>query len=868
MKVEQACRFRMDEGYCICAKSDGLKPSQEASFGDAFNSTMNDIFPDFGYSILSCMAGKNEVFLARSTLRTDVLGRKTIYTHTYVMPSEDYAKSMEENPGLMLSIPMDRFMDAHNTGSHLEQLELKAPAKDTMDIARLFEKYQLTPARYGKLMMGAYEAMTGNGSLRLFTDLPMQKTEEMVRELTYCIVAGLLPVLRGKVSFSSGADPRMTISVLPREYHGEMKSTDIVFGVENDRFTNIRPKDEISAMFFEALGKASHEERRKMLMNMQSWLNEVVNVQDGLSVMLVATAYCLSSGQELSQNTSLTLFKSISNTKGFSTRVANALLTGLVKMMNSKGGCSSNALSFIAEWYLKDSTAAYQDEADRAFAGASVDICVALAEAVLAMPMTDNIRRMLLTLLRNIPAESGLLSKEAQNKVVLWIMGENVEAFSDYAAAMVLRYEDSQILELVRGLLASAQTRSLSASEKVMLIRTLERMKDARICLNDADGDILDKLSPAYSPEMMTCALKYLILVRFPAKGAEGGHELLEKIASRYPRYFEEIKKYFSRGINHCMEIWERYQANHCFRNKKTLIEIANTCREYNVFENPCGVFERTAGEMILELVNEDFLDRRETAQIKYYVTVLMRRWMDAVQALRVSPKMQQKIKLGIIDKFWTAITYKQIWENDSELPDFMRNAPAEMKQKLELVDLCLGLRRNPTDTGRWVDLITSPNTPEEYRWLLLKSAGNMMSILVSKRILVWDLALLTCWKDTEDGGEVDLEKFLTVCEGLERTVGRKKAEFYMDASDSILLRDETLSKSITKMGGKLPAVLEMLIEQLNSQKKGFLRGLFGGSSKDKRSSDTRSFGQYAADSKRRSGKHGEFDPTDPDNLF
>jgi hypothetical protein len=232
-------------------------PAQEQALGDIFNSAMNTIFPKLGASVLSCAPGKNDAFYARNTLRTDILGRKTIFTHAYIFDAEEYARYMDSDPTILLSIPMEQMLDSQAPDAQMEQLELSVPEASGMQLESLFEKYHLTPVRYGKLLIGAYEALTSNASLRLKTKLPLEQTEQMVRELTYCILHGLLPVLKGRVSFSSGADTRMKISVIPAGDDSEQAS-DIVFGVEEDGYTNIRPKDEISAMAFDALGKTYH----------------------------------------------------------------------------------------------------------------------------------------------------------------------------------------------------------------------------------------------------------------------------------------------------------------------------------------------------------------------------------------------------------------------------------------------------------------------------------------------------------------------------------------------------------------------------------------------------------------------------------
>lgn len=869
MRVEQACRFRLDEGYCIFAKSAGLQPAQEIALGDAFNSTMNTIFPKLGASILSCTPGKNDAFLARNTLRTDVLGRKTIFTHAYILSAEEYTRCMEENPEILLSVPMEQMLDAQTPEAQMSQLELQMPEEGQWSLEALFEKYNLTPERYGRLLMGAYEAMTSNASLRLKTNLPLERTEQLVKEMTYCILDGLLPVLKGKVSFSSGADTRMKISVIPAG-DTAIQSSDIVFGVEEDRYTNIRPKDEVSALAFRALGSASHTERRQVLEKMQYWLNEVTNVQEGLSVMLVSAAYCMSSGRELSQDMSLMLFRSITSAgKGFSNLVINGLLTGLVKQMNAQGSCSSQALSLIAGWYLKDSSAGYREEADLTFATAPVDICAALVQAVFLQTMTDNVRQLLRVLLKRIPPESGALPEDVQDQVILWILAENVEEFSQYATILMSIYGKDQMVRLAQGVLAGASGRKLTASEDIVLAKALRTLTEAGVCLREDECAQLDSFSLYYSDELMNSALAYLFAVRLAGKTPEEGLKLLEVLAVQQPKYFAVIYDEMAGGTRNCALLWEHYQTKHCLRSGMNALELEQTCKTVNTFQNPGGLFEMRAAALWMALVEEDFSLYTESAQLQYYVTVLIQRWAKDTLRLAISDKTKTWICNEIVKCFWKTIPFEKIFTNEFQLPEFMHRVPAEGKQKYEVLNLCLGIHQEPTNTQRFIDLVCSETTDAAYRKELTYCARRLVGILLKKQAyLSWDLTLLSFWVQTEEGGTVDVNKLTAYCNALDQYFGKHNKKFRIEAEDSLLLKDEKLVKTICKLGNDVPGVLGQLIEQLKSRKKGLLQNLFGSGSSEKKpgffASDEQSpkrGGRFAENSRRDKGR--AFDPTD-----
>lgn len=109
MKMEQACRFRTDEaGYMVCARSQGLTADNENNLG-YFNSTMTSLFekdgsgPRMGQSILSYAVseengGRRDFLIAKSTMRSDIKGRASIFTHAYFMGLDEYARCMETDP--------------------------------------------------------------------------------------------------------------------------------------------------------------------------------------------------------------------------------------------------------------------------------------------------------------------------------------------------------------------------------------------------------------------------------------------------------------------------------------------------------------------------------------------------------------------------------------------------------------------------------------------------------------------------------------------------------------------------------------------------------------------------------------------------
>lgn len=211
MKMEQACRFRTDEaGYMVCARSQGLTADNENNLG-YFNSTMTSLFekdgsgPRMGQSILSYAVseengGRRDFLIAKSTMRSDIKGRASIFTHAYFMGLDEYARCMETDPSAIYGIDTGDMMTAQS-GSQL-------PPKETVlrggfELSVLREKYGLTDERYALLLYNVYQAVAGGGSLALLTQLPLSQTQDMVREVAYCAAMGMLPGLRWRLTCSS-----------------------------------------------------------------------------------------------------------------------------------------------------------------------------------------------------------------------------------------------------------------------------------------------------------------------------------------------------------------------------------------------------------------------------------------------------------------------------------------------------------------------------------------------------------------------------------------------------------------------------------------------------------------------------------------
>lgn len=829
MKVEQACRFRTTAGYGFTARSAGIDRAQESALADVFNDSMSGVFPKLGTSILSCAVNGPYVFFSRNTLRTHET-RASIFTHSYVIPAEAYTRMMQEMPQQLLAVPASSLMDVQNCGENLELAEFPSAEYGELSLDELFAKYRLTPQRYSRLLMGAYDAMTSNRSLRLYTNKPIEETDQVVRELTCCIVDGLLPVMKGNVTFSSGPDTRMKISVL--QAGNPIQSRDLVFGVEDDSYTNISYRDDLSKICFQALGATNREERHELLQKMQDWLGEITNVDDGLSLMLICTAYVYSSLQEPNHDLFMNLFRSFARAAGksLSLRVANALLTSLVNNLIEYDMVSTKALSNIAEWYLMDSSKEYRSAADKALTHASEAVCVALADAVVKMPVTDNVRELIFTLVGGISADSPELNDDVKLQLLFWIIRENANELADFCEDVMKTYTAAQTAELAAQILASAGQRGLNSAEIAVVARALQTMSPdnaANTWFNKETYDRLDEhmdeLRGSYIPVLVSNFLN--IRVRLYPR-IQDQLELLMRLTRKYPEFRIELENTMqSAGADDPNALlWEHYQTEVIFTEDVTGDKVYGLCKKYNTFMNASGPFERKAMDILGPYIRLQMSNAFAGDEGVQKADDLAMYFLRENGKLKASEELKTSLKRFVLNEFWGMLTYEHILKIKKDVSFELRDAEVlNARFKCPLVTACTKIMSKPDQAQDLIELVTRNTLSEQdqqlVQQLMLRVASNLMS---KKYFVSWDLLLLYCWVGGEEY-DIDLlsDKLLDIREWLEK---RKISIRSNHAADSILLKNEKLSKLVRKNLSQETDLAYELVAEL----KGSRGGLFG----------------------------------------
>lgn len=833
MKVEQACRFRTSEGYGITAKTPGFDRNHEKALADAFNDSMIPVFANVGNSILSCSVDKAYTLYAKNTLRTHET-RKVIFTHGYVVPTEDYARMMQEMPQRLLAVPASALMDIQTCGETMEQVDFPGTVYGELSLDEIAAKYHLDANRYSRLLMGAYETMTSNRSLRLYTSVPMEQREQLVRELTYCIVEGLLPVMKGRVSFSSGADTRMTISVLPA---GEaVKHGDLVFGVEDDSYTNINFRDELSAACFQTLGSASREERKDLLEKMQNWLGEIVNIEESLTLLQICAAFIYQSGQKMTYDVAFGLFRGFQNAAGksLSMKNANALLTELVSYMIDNDLVTTQAVSHFAQWYLMDSSAAFRRKTDMVLQNTSAELHVALVEAILQMPTNQNVRELINVLVRDLPVNSPELTDETRDQLALWIIREDADELAAFRDGVLRDYSDAKMTVLSQQLLSDAQDRRFNKAELEVIARTLYHMNAADTWFDQEDYARLDTHLEEFIPDQTDVIVANVLNIRVKLYSRiQERVDLLMRMSARYPAFHNSLNMLMRSGQLDAEKqtLWEHYQTRTIFTEDVTGDKVQEICRTYNSFMVAEGPFERKVRELWSRYMEDRMkammagngADHGEAADIRKkmanefkQLNSLAASFLEEAARMRVSDQTREILCGRVAEAFWNLISYKHIACCDLRVShELLEIDVPGQRRKCRILTECLQIMTRPDRTEMMIETVKSHRWSEkEWNEIQLLLTNLVCKLMAKKYHVSWDLLLLSCWLEDE---EYDLDAFNDCLLKIEHW--RKKQKITVrswSADDSVMLRDNALRKQVrrsisdeTEMGERLAAELK-----------------------------------------------------------
>ena len=835
MKVEQACRFRTEVGHGITGRSAGFDKAQEDALADLFNDSMIPVFPKLGASLMTCAVKGAYAFYARNTLRSQE-NREIIFTHSYIMPVEAYTLALQKIPERLLAVPMSQMMNVQSCGMDMETPDFPWDQYEPLDLEAIFQKYNLTPQRYAQLMAGAYEAMTSNRSLRLYTKQTLEHTEQMVRELVYCIVEGLLPIMKGHMTFSSGNDARMNVSVIHAGSRGP-QSGDLVFGVEDPNVTNIRARDELSGTFFTALGQIGHMERRELLQRMEDWLRNIVDVKAGISIQLMAAAYCYCCNRSISHSVKIALFCSLAKAAGDSLSLdkANVLLVNLVQNMLDEHSISTEALSYIAEWYLGQSSEMFRRVADQALACASADICVALIQAAIGLPANNNVFELVTTLVNLIPLNAPELTEEVKTQLVCWIIGKNVVSLAACCDVILDGYTLEQQMGLSRSILTDAGKMPLNDAQTALLMRTLDRaVQDPNCpCLSEEEWKMLESHMVEFAAEDLVTTATYILMVRAKANATMNKLvDWLVELGQTHDQLQPRMNAVIANGTHGqetYQQLWEHYQIKVVFAPGVTGDQVPQLLRQYNTFQYPNSPFEKKAISLWITYVKEQLKAAQDPeSPIKGLSkrNELAAAFLSQSGALEALHQSREVAKSAVINSFWELVTFKEIVScaYQVKIKHELKAGPPHLK--LNFSTICGRLMASPEGTHEMVALVMDSSLSHADRKTI---QGLMLELawraICKHRVILWDLLLLYAWEEEEN---FNFEALNNMASYLQEQINKEYLNNLQPSADfSSLLQQPALRKTfIKKMDSnvwEVPAIVEDLLKELKSAKR--LRG-------------------------------------------
>lgn len=824
MKLEQVCRFRGEAGYHVCARSPGFTAEQEVEMGKLFNDTMNPLFAKIGQSVFTCAMGENgSIFLSRSTLRSSG-GRTTMFTHSYVLSSGDYEQAMEENSAAaLLALPMEDMLYVQPPSDQLPTLDL-APVH-APDLEELRAKYRLDDERYAQLLMGAYRAITTSGSLCLHTRRPLEDTPAMVRELAYCIAVGLLPMLKGRLTYSSATDARMKVCVLSSAGGQAVGKPSIPFDVDQGLSVPAGKSDPMSFTFFRALAHSSLLERHTMLDQMQRWLSDLSEEGKGTSLGMVVAAYYLSSGRDLQGEEAARLLSSVLNSSkgsGVNQQAVNQVLIRLMEILYQVRACP-NTLPQLVERSLRFSTPAYDAAVQRIIELAPASVCTDLVAALLRLPdqSLPNIRPLVAKLLSCMPAEGEALSGPLGDDLIAWVLTYNVTELNQWAVYLAERRQPEQQKALACRILEKNEGNPLSSSGTELLLSLVQSLTRHGLSLDDPHSSMLDRRFPALSPAGQDILLEHLLSVRLAQ--VSNPVSLLQTLQTECSPLFDAAAKRLQDPSSGYTRLWETYQTAVLLPDGLDFVQLEEVCRRHNssaTFMGSGGPFEPRVVQLWLDCLKRELEPYADSMSRK---DVLLHAYQ-MLEKLPLSRTLQKEIDAQAVSLFWSGIPYEKIFTLSPPMSgSFMSSDDPETKKKIYVMRCVSDVLKNPGNIKEMQNLIFysggrySSAQQEAFR----KGLYGLTVLLVKEsRFFSWDLLLMRCYVRNGDETEPSYHCAM-VAEDVAKMESRGiiPADLHAPLSQSSMLQDDPeLRKELKKViGHKAPRLLQELGEELKS---------------------------------------------------
>lgn len=782
MKAEQLCRFRTDEaGYTICAKSDGITAENAEHFSNVFNANMNQLFIvdgryEFGREVLTYIRNDDDFFIAKSTMRTDIEGRPTIFHHAYLFKYEDYKTSMMTDPALMLSIPVAQMYTSEVNIGSVAPFEPDFSKANAFNIDELRKKYNLTREKYAKLLIGAYRAVLSGRSLKIVTRLECDATET-IREIAYCIAVGMPPALRGKITVSDAVNAQVAICISVPSGGNAYGTPAYIFDLDRGELS---PKESASGgvyEIFDMIAGYTVDERSKYFAEIVNEIASFVQIDAATFEVFAAMNYLMYDkieGNELR----LLNWLIISDQKlGGALNYAEYydVISYLLNRLNDKAVNLETFTGMLIQRYLegcRDETdvkhkLVFDESILNSIGFLSAEMSRKLLKDLLEKTFENYPSELIRRLMDNIPGDSEFMYSETMLNMVKIVLHRNIEELVDKANVIIDSCSDEICEKLTKQILTETQNQQLNAAENAVLQHLIERLIKLEYRMGEEYYDMLDAHCAEYDDALMNTCVQYLINVRISGEGDlnEQLDDLIE-VRDTYPDYFRVVETVLTNEEYRDNDLWEKYRSATCF-DSQTLYEydeICSICAQYNMFKNPMGAFELRVKQIWIEKYKNDLNNVAADADANAYAVVINKS-LKYLNTISISAAAKAELRGATINLFMENIEYRNFFHiidiKDGGWTNYASSDDA--KRKRALYKHCLAVSANPRQAeGLCVFFIKQKFNEEELKQLqafLIEFAESIYK--KNNGYISWDLLLLSSFKKEKKGYYYDYTDLL-----------------------------------------------------------------------------------------------------------
>lgn len=777
MKLEQACRFRTDDvGYRICARSPGVTGDHERELS-YFNSTMSVLFsqsggqPRMGQSILHYThseegdEGSRFFILARHTMRSDIKGRASIFTHACFAPLEQYRLLAAEDPAALFGLSVEPMLTAQTGESQLEVRDTETMPRHTLSLGALREKYRLDDGRYARLLALAWEALTEDTSLCIDTQLPPEETETMVQELAFCVACGLLPGLRWKLTCCSATDARATLCVASRDGGKTMGAADAHFALEGTAQDEDEPEDGFVGAFFRRIATCPEDEREALLTRVQQRVETLLPVERASAALIAACWHRAEANAagwdgELQKQILTELLLCGKRQEVQETALDGALLETLHDWHWEQEPLPRKLLQLLLERSFRTGEAAmpFRDGLCTLLARLRPEDGLELLERNVAALLRPEQLPQLKALLDRILSAGALPPEPLALHLAESILAQRTEALAEPCMALTGQLSGKNCAALAGQILIGAEERALLPMEQdalnALLGRLLELGGEDR--LDSRQERMLDSHFAEYDESLLDTCTAYCLNVRLdPRQSPEVCVALLERLEQEQPQWFARVRQALLAEGNRFRELWSRYQTRRLLTPCTSYADILRAAERYEGERAPMDIFEQKCVELWVRIYRESL--RPGDLQEQMDRLSLMNQQLEQS---RLSVEAQDQAAyacLGVLIEYSSDSTllFELVVKNSrDQVMSFLQRIPEEYQRgrKGIFVETMSRFWNAPQDASPVLHLLELPGYAsaerQELRELLFRLAQELAK---EKAMLSWDLLLSAC-QVTENG--------------------------------------------------------------------------------------------------------------------